>query len=47
MYIMVIVLKFGTLSVFCSLIKCWLSGLEFTKCISEIANREGPDQTAS
>ena len=26
---------------FCSQLKCWLSGLEFTK-----ANREDPDQTA-
>ena len=29
------VLKFRTLFPFCHLIKCWLSGLEFTKCMSE------------
>ena len=33
---------------FCSQTKCWLSGLEFTKCLSlAIANRDDPDQTAS
>ena len=34
-------------SSFCSQIKCWLSGLELTKCLSEIANREDTDQTVS
>ena len=29
------VLKFQTLSSFYFQIKCWLSGLEFTKCLSE------------
>ena len=32
---MVNVLKFGTLFSFCSQIKCWFSGLEFTKWMSE------------
>ena len=32
---MVNVLKFRTLFSFCSEIKCWLSGLELTKCSSE------------
>ena len=29
------VLKFRTLYSFCSQLKCWHSGLEFTKCLSE------------
>ena len=29
------VLKFRTLFSFCSEIKCWFSGLKFTKCLSE------------
>ena len=40
-------LKFRTLFSLCSQIKCWLSGLEVTKGLSEIAKREDPDQTAS
>ena len=39
--------KFRTLFSFCSLIKCWLSRLEFTKMLVTKANREDPDQTAS
>ena len=32
---MVNVLQFWTLFLFCSQIKCWFSGLEFMKCLSE------------
>ena len=38
--ITVIVLKFQTINY------CWLSGLEFTKMLVKIVNREEPDQTA-
>ena len=32
---MVNIIKFQTLSYCCSQLKCWLSGPEFTKCLSE------------
>ena len=41
------VLKFQAIFTFFSQIKCWLSGLELIKCLSEFASMEDPDQTAS
>ena len=32
---------------FCSQLKCWLSGMNLTECLSEWLNREDSDQTAS
>ena len=46
--IMVNVLKFRTLFYFCFQIKSWFPGLHgIHKMYARIANREGPDQTAS
>ena len=42
---MVNVLKFQTLSSFCSQIKCWFIGPEFTLMVVRIANRGDPGQS--